>query len=241
MPAPPRDQVGAEIVTQENVLLDAAEHIGRIRDGRFAVHLHLSRLRPQNRQDGYLRVAARMLEPMVGAYRGQLFQLSNDDIMFLVNQPNPGDLRDHLHKLRGLFGKDPLTNDDGGDGVDPFCTIYDLAFDYEPFMDVVKQALAQARASARAPTAAPELKPLDAGSLTLVLERLGMLDVAPFVRRQSAVGLGGNGKAEVIFQEYFISIADLQRAVAPDLQFHANRWMFQYLTSTLDQRLLAAM
>jgi len=241
MPAPPRDSVGAEIITQENVLLDAAERVGKIRDGRFAVHLHLSRLRAQNRQEGYLRVAVRMLEPMVGSYRGQIFQLSNSDIVFLVNQPNPGDLRDHIHKLRGLFGKDPLTNDDSGDGADLFVTIYDLSFDYEIFMAMVKKQLLDARALAKAPAVAAELKPLDAASLTIVLERMAMQDVAPFVRRQSAVGLNGNGKAEVIFQEYFISIADLQRAVAPDLQLTANRWMFQYLTSTLDQRLLEAL
>jgi hypothetical protein len=241
MPAPPRDSVGADTTTQESVLLDAAERVGKIRDGRFAVHLHLSRLKSQNRQEGYLRVAVRMLEPMVGSYRGQIFQLSNDDLVFLVNQPNPGDLRDHIHKLRGLFGKDPLTNDDSGDGTDLFVTIYDLSFDYDIFMGMVKKQLTDARALAKAPAAAPELKPLDAASLTVVLERLSMLDVAPFVRRQSAVGLNGNGKAEVIFQEYFISIADLQKAVAPDLQFHANRWMFQYLVSMLDQRLLEAL
>src|SRR5271154_3925245 len=114
----PREKAGPDVVTQENVLLDAAERIGKIRDGRVAVHLHLSRLKAQNRQEGYLRVAGRMLEPMVSAYRGQIFLLTNSDIVFLVNQPNIGDLRDHLHRLRGLFAKDPLTKDDSGDGAD---------------------------------------------------------------------------------------------------------------------------
>lgn len=241
MNVPPRDPVGAEIVTQENVLLDATERIGRIREGRFAVHLHLSRLRPQNRQEGYLRVAGRMLEPMVGAYGGQMFPLSNSDIVLLLNQPNSGDLRDHIHKLRGLFAKDPLTRDDTGDGTDLFCTIYDLAFDYDLFLAMVKDALAEARAQQREPAAAAALKPLDPAGLTLVLERLGMLDATPFVRRQSAVALGRQGLAEVIFQECFISLAELQKAVAPDQQLQGNRWMFLHLATSLDQRLLAAL
>jgi hypothetical protein len=241
MPAPPRDSVGAEIVTQENVLLDAVERISKIRDGRYAMHLHLSRLKPQNRQEGYLRVAARMLEPMVSAYRGQMFQMTNDDIVFIVSQPNPGDLRDHIHKLRGLFGKDPLTHDDSGDGEDLFCTTFDLAFDYEPFLAMVKEALADARIQMKSPAPLQEPKGLDATSLTLVLERIGMLDAIPFMRRQSAVALSGTGKAEVIFQEFFISLSDLQKAVAPDLNLQANRWMFQQLLGTLDQRLMAAL
>jgi hypothetical protein len=231
---------GPEIVTQEHLLLDAAERVGRIRDGRMAVHLHLSRLKPQNRQEGYLRVAGRMLEPMVSAYRGQIFLLTNSDIVFLVNQPSPADLKDHIHRLRGLFAKDPLANDDSGDGLDLFCTLYDLTFDYEPFIAMVKSALTEARGRVRTPHA-PELKPLDAGGLSVVLERLTMLDAAPFVRRQSAITLGGGGQAEVIFQEFFVSVGDLQKAIAPDVNLLSNRWMFQHLSTTLDRRLLESM
>jgi hypothetical protein len=241
MIASSRDPAGPEIVTQENVLLDAAERIGRIRDGRVAVHLHLSRLKMQNRQEGYLRVAGRMLEPMVSAFRGQIFLLANADIVFLVNQPNPLDLRNHLHKLRGLFAKDPLTREDGGDGADLFCTVYDLSFDYDAFLAMVRQALADARERVRHPQPSTELRLLDLDSLSDLLDRLTLLDAAPFVRRQSAISLDGHGVAEVMFQEFFIGLSDLQRAVAPDLQLHSNRWMFQHLAATLDQRLLAAL
>ena len=236
----PRDPGGPEIVTQEHLLLDAAERVGRIRDGRMAVHLHLSRLRPQNRQEGYLRVAGRMLEPMVSTYRGQIFLLTNSDIVFLVNQPSPIELRDHIHRLRGLFAKDPLANDDSGDGLDLFCTIYDLTFDYDSFIAMVQKALAEARTRVRSPQAT-DLKALDANGLSVVLERLTMLDAAPFVRRQSAITLGGGGHAEVLFQEFFVSVSDLQKAIAPDINLLANRWMFQHLSATLDRRLLEAM
>jgi hypothetical protein len=240
MNASPRDPGGPETITQEHLLLDAAERVGRLREGRTAVHLHLSRLKPQNRQEGYLRVAGRMLEPMVSAYHGQLFQLSNADIVFLVTQPSPIDLKDHIHRLRGLFSKDPLANDDGGDGLDLFCTIYDLTFDFDPFFTMAKSALAAARSRGRA-AQGPEPKPLDATSLAAILERLTMLDATPFVRRQSAITLGGGGHAEIVFQEFFISVADLQRAIAPDVNLLGNRWMFQHLSATLDRRLLEAM
>ncbi len=239
MNASPRDPAGPEIVTQEHLLLDATERVGRVRDGRVGVQIHLSRLRAQNRQEGYLRVAARMLEPFVNANRGHLFVLRNADIVFIVTQPGAKELTDYIHRLRGLFAKDPLTNDDSGDGADMFCTLYDLSFDYDAFQTMVRGALSDARGKGRQ-AAAAELKPLDATSLSGVLEKLTMLDATPFVRRQSAIALTMAGHAQAIFQEFFVSLADLQRAIAPELNLFTNRWMFQHLTVTLDRRILDA-
>ncbi len=239
MNASPRDPNGAETVNQENVLLDVAERIGRIREGRLAVHLHLSALQPQNRQEGYLRVAGRMLEPMVGAYRGQIFQLSNADIVFLLTEADLDDVHLHLNTLRGLFAKDPLTREDSGDGQDRFCTVYDLTHDYDRFLATARQLLAVARA--RTPPARPEFSPLSVTGLGALAERLTLIDASPFVRRQSAISLGGRGAATVIFQEFFISLADLQKWLSADLQVHGDRWMSQYLAQCLDLRLLAAL
>ena len=98
-----------DVVTQESLLLGAVERVGRFAQGRIAVHVHLSRLRPQNRQDGHVRIALRMLEPMVNAYRGQMFLLTNSDIVFMLKDANLTDVENMIYKLRALFSKDPLT------------------------------------------------------------------------------------------------------------------------------------
>jgi hypothetical protein len=95
-----------DVVTQESLLLGAVERIGRIRQGRIAVHVHLSRLRPQNRQDGHVRIALRMLEPMVNAYRGQMFLLTNSDVVFMLKDANLTDVENMIYKLRALFSKE---------------------------------------------------------------------------------------------------------------------------------------
>jgi len=237
----PRRVIEAEVTTQEKLLFETAERLGRIRDGRIGVKLHLSRLRPQNRQGGYLRVVERMLDSTVTKFGGQLFLLGNADIVFHVNQPDMKILRDQIHKLRGLFARDPLTNDDTGDGVDRFCTVYDLTFDYESFRAMAQKVHSQARQQAYQQAAAPVMRPLDVESLDLVLDKVARLDISPFIRRQSAIAINANGNAEVIFQELFIGMTDLQSAVAPDINLQANRWMFQYLSATLDNKLLATM
>ena len=50
--------------SQEYLLLDYLQRLGRSVEGRMAVHIHLSRLRPQNRQEHHVRIAATTFESL---------------------------------------------------------------------------------------------------------------------------------------------------------------------------------
>lgn len=232
-----------DVVTQESLLLGAAERVGRIRQGRIAVHIHLSRLRPQNRQDGHVRIALRMLEPMVNAYRGQMFLLTSSDIVFMLKDANLTDVENMIYKLRALFSKDPLTFADTGDGVDKFCTWYDLAgADYETFLEMAREATEEARAKNREKAAQTAQTVVDAKMLSELLERLARTDIAKLIRRQSAILVGNaNSNAEVIFQEFFVGVSELQKELASEASLISNRWLFQHLSLSLDRRVLAAL
>jgi hypothetical protein len=66
----------SRLPSQEALLRDYTQRLGRHRQGRRAVHIHLSRLRPYNRRGHHLRIAANTFETLVTAYEGQLFQLT---------------------------------------------------------------------------------------------------------------------------------------------------------------------
>lgn len=224
-------------------MLGAAERIARIRDGRVAVHLHLSRLRPQNRQEGQVRIALRMLEPMVNAYRGQMFLLGTSDIVFLLKDPYTTDVENMIYKLRALFSKDPLTFRDTGDGRDNFCSWYELGDggDYEAFLEMARAATDAARRRSREKTTArPELRPIDSKGLGDLLTRLAKMDVAGLIRRQSSMVVK-ESQALVFFQEFFVAMAELQKALAPDINLLGNRWLFQHMSQTLDLKVLDAL
>ncbi len=223
-------------------MLGAAERVGRIRDGRMALQLHLSRLRPQNRQEGHVRIALRMLEPMVNAYRGQMFLLGNSDIVFLLKDANHTDVENMVFKLRALFSKDPLTFADSGDGIDGFCSWYDLEVEYDEFLSLARAAATEVRKRIRDKTAQPRApQPLDAKSLGQVLDRMAAADVSDLIRRQAAMVVTGQGNAVVLFQEFFVGMSDLQKALYPDVNLLGNRWLFQHLSQTLDLRVLGAL
>ncbi|MBC7953403.1 MAG: hypothetical protein H7Z12_16480 [Rhodospirillaceae bacterium] len=230
-----------EIVTSESLLYDAVERVGRIREGRLALHLHLSQLLPQNREDAKIRIAARMFESMGDVFRGQMFLLTNSDIVLICKDARLADLDAIVYKLRALFSKDPLTYAESADGEDRFCTYYDLESEYDPFFVVCGQLVESAKKRIADARTAPSIQPLDARNLNKVIEAIGSSDIAGVVRRQPCVRFSDKMIAEVAFQEFFMSIADLQKVLAPDVNILSNRWLFQHLSQVLDLRVLSVL
>ncbi|CAA7618535.1 conserved hypothetical protein [Candidatus Terasakiella magnetica] len=230
-----------EVVTPEGLLFDATERVGRIREGRVALHLHLSRLLPSNREEGRIRIAFRMFESMVDMYRGQMFLMTNSDIILICKDANFSDLDAIVYKLRALFSTDPLTYAESADGQDRFVSFYDLEADYDSFFTLASKMVVDAKKQTADQRAAPQIQNLDAKNLGKVLERIGATDIAGVVRRQACIHINEKMTAEVAFQEFFMSIMDLQKVLAPDVNILANRWLFQHLSQVLDLRVLSVL
>lgn len=230
-----------EVVTPESLLFDAAERIGRLREGRMALHLHLSRLLPANREEGRIRIAFRMFESMVSVYRGQIFLLSNADIMLICKDAQLADLDAIVYKLRALFSTDPLTYAEAADGADRFVSLYDLECDFDAFFTLCGEMRDAVRKTKPAPPSQGKRLPLEATTLVQVLDGIGSTDIAGVVRRQACIRILDHESAEVEFQEFYMSIADLQKVLAPDIDILSNRWLFQHLSQELDKQVLAAL
>src|ERR1700761_9442609 len=123
---------------QEYRLLEQIERLSRHREGRRAVHRHLSRLRSENRRDHHLRIAASTFENQVRSFEGQLFRLANQDLFFVYRDVDPSEIDEAVMRLRYLFTDDPLVQD--SDEADGFCTWYDLEQQYNE-LHAVAQAL----------------------------------------------------------------------------------------------------
>jgi EAL domain-containing protein (putative c-di-GMP-specific phosphodiesterase class I) len=227
-----------EVKLPEDLLYDAAERLGRIREGRMALHIHLSRLLPQNRDDAKIRIAFRMFESQVDLYRGQMFLLTNSDIVLICKDARLADLDAIVYKMRALFAKDPLTYSDADEADDRFASFYDVEMEYDDFFALCGELVADAKKRQVDQRAATQIFDLDAGRLAAVIDRIAAVDISSVVRRQPCVRITDQNRAEVAFQEFYMSIADLQKALAPDVNLLANRWLFQHLSQVLDLRVL---
>lgn len=234
---------------QEIRLVDLAERLSRHAEDRVAIQLHYARMKPNNRQEHQLRIAAACLDDLVKRFDGQLFRLSTCDQVLVVKGAAPADIEPVVEKLRLLFAADPVTRP-GADG-DRFCTWWDMNVDYEDFVAHARRLLHRAEdkrkaeadeaAKSGAPRRAKKKIPIQPEHLGRLVEQLTSMDISSLMRRQPVCALTEAGEARAVFNELFVSIGDLQRMVMPDVDLTANPSLFAHLTQYLDLRILKAL
>ena len=231
--------------SQEALLLDYVQRLDRHREGRRGVHIHLSQLRPHHRREQHLRVARSTFENLVRAFEGQLFALTNADLVFIGKNVKQSEIDAAVLKLKYLFSEDPIVQNEGAQEPDKFCTWYDIERQHDVLLAAAERISAEAKrrneqATATPPEArAPALGPLEPEQLARVESALGRADITNVIRRQSVCVVMAGAPPQIVFRELFVSIADLQRVVSPKTNLASNRWLFQHLTETLDKRMLA--
>ena len=240
----------SSLASQEYLLLDYAQRLKRHREDRRGVHVHLSRLKPQNQREHHIRIAVNTLDDFVTTFEGQAFLLGNNDLIFVVKGATLRQLDDAVMRLRYLFGDDPLLTQaeaDSDESHGRFATLYNIESQYSKFMELCERVFEEDRVRQKRLQQMAEqsgeafedprrpLKPEQLGRLEGFLERA---DLSSVFRRQAVCIVHKQASPKPIFNELFISIYDLAKTVLPDVNLAANRWLFQHLTQTLDRRVL---
>lgn len=225
---------------QEYLLLDYVQRLEARKFGHRAVHIHLSRLKSFHRRDFHVRVATNTFESYVKLYVGRIFVLSNNDLLFIWKDKSIADVEPGIDTLRYLFRDDPLSQDDSEETG--FCTWYNLNTEYPDFLLLAEhlneQAKKRSRAEKRTKQVAPALQPLDATNLAQLEDTIATADLAQHIRQQTVCVITNEGVPHPVFDEFFVSIAELRDALMPTIDLSANRWLFQHLTEVLDKRVL---
>ncbi len=222
---------------QETLLVDTLDRMRRNPEGRKVVHLRLSKLMPANRTPVRIKIVTRMFRTLESGRQVQIFSLTNDDLAMIVGGGAQRDVNNIIHRIRKLFEGDPLTLDDD-QGNDRFVVWYDLQLDAAMAIHAAQQ-LRQEAQSAQPVATAPQLPTVTPAALDEIHKKLAFLNVVPFVRDQVAVRIDAETKAPSIeFYEFFLSVGDLQRTVAPNWNLFGDRSLFQDLSRTMDLRML---
>ncbi|MDJ0946480.1 MAG: EAL domain-containing protein [Kiloniellales bacterium] len=234
--------------SQEAVLRDYAERLRKFREGRQAVHLQIGRLRPENRRAHHLRIAQQAFEPLIQGYEGALFRLFNEDLVVTLNGAPKSRLDEVVDRLCGLFAEDPLLA--AGAQASAFATHFDLEQDLELLISLAdrmerarqdREAESAARAQAQGIAAERSTRgsPLDPEGLRQMVEAIVQADLSNFARRQLICVVIPGAPPQPVFRELYISTAALGQTLLPNREILGNRWLFQYLTQVLDQRVIA--
>jgi len=234
--------------TEESILLDRLNRIETNAGGYFCIHLHLSALRPNHKQGHFIEIAARTFDVLVDSNDATLFTLSNKDLVLVCRNVDVDDVDSTIEKARGLFSEDPLTILDENAFEDRFSTWYDLSNpeDFAAFFAVMTDLAVEAERhleelSRQADKEQQLGQPLAPSNLTEINRKLQGMRVADMIKRQACLQVSQGGGGELVFFELFLSMTDIRDRIAPDINLFASPWLFQYLTETLDRRLLAVL
>lgn len=225
--------------------------------GWRAGHLHLSRLRAQNRRDFHLLIAANEFAPLLRRQHGDLFQLASGDMLYFWKGETIAEVDEVVLRLRYLFSDDPLVGavEQAPDGPDEgvgeksptaFCTWYDLEQEFSFFIEelerLMKQPAPQARGSGNGRAAAtPSARPLDPATLARLEHSLASTDLTSLIRRQAICVQLPDQPPRPVVTETYVAIAEVARQLVPGVDLTSNPWLFQRLAETLDRRLLSVL
>ena len=227
----------------EQLLFDYVERLKRNPAGRRAVVMHLSRLRAENRGAHHIRIAANTFEALVKQFDGQIFLLQQNDIVFVCKEENVAAVDAAVTKVRYLFGDDPLvTQVEDKDGFATWFNVVDAAGAFFAFVDEVKRDEDRRRkrtGAAAGASPANDRQPMDPVALNELIGAIVRADLSNLLRRQSVCTIAAGEAPKPLFREIYVSIADLREAVMPKRDIASDRWLFQYLTQTLDKRVLS--
>lgn len=242
-------------VKKDTVILDYLRKMEKNLDDYRALYLKTGSLENQNLRAVQRQSLIETFEAVIKKSGGELFALPNDDMVVFYNRSAREEILTCLVKLRFILHDDPLIRDNPDMEKSGFAKFYDLSTEVGRFRDVIRKVIensdAEVKSAGRTVNTVMssgvygggvrklrrQLTPQMLGKLQ---RALSMADFSSLIRRQSVCAVIGRSAPQMLFDEVFVSIADLRDTLLPDVDLTANPWLFQYLTETLDKRVLAS-
>jgi EAL domain-containing protein (putative c-di-GMP-specific phosphodiesterase class I) len=208
--------------------------------GLRLVHLHLSQL--DNTELSDTAVINRMLgEVSANAAHLQMFNMSNGDIIMLYKGLKFSAVEEVCKKIEAqLLAKTKMN------GPNPYrenstYSILELSMNFVHvirWLESITKTDASGGALAPGVEAKPAIGPEELGKIDKALK---MFDLSPFLFNQAIVNIRDDSDKNKEYFELYITIKGLQARLSPDFDLSANRWLFNYFTSSLDQSLLRSL
>ena len=222
-----------------------------------------SHLLEHYRSDYQLKIAVNLMQDVVKSHDAALYQCSDATIFLLLKDAEEEMLGKLIFQLRYLFMDDPLAYTSEGEENEKFSQIYNLNEQYVDILELSKvrlgrqikntedvEKVSDGMGEPMAPTAhtasstsgqstSPNFKIMDAQSLVHIDRDLKSADLSRVFRRQPICAAIPDMTARRVFDEVYINIAHLRRALRSEVDLLSNRSLFKYITELLDERMLS--
>lgn len=134
-------------------------------------------------------------------------------------------------------------------GKSPFHVLYHLKNDLQKLKDLTQEAKGPARISlsSKVQSLQPVLPethfsmPFTPALLAQLEKSLRQADLSSLMRRQAVCALVGHAQPVELFEEIYVALADLKKALCPTVDIYQSPWLLDRLLETLDKRVLENM
>lgn len=219
----------------EKYLLDALSRIAKNPSGYSVLYVNVSKLKPKNRHPEFIKIFAKLFDGIVGATNGMMFILTNSDFVILGKKISTDTVDLAVKKLRQGLSSDPILYSQNSA---EFAEVYNFPDDFPTFYQQIEKRIQTNLEEEE--IILPQKHPIGAGQIDDVIAHLDNIDIAELVKHQSILRIKGPGKFEVLFQEFFVAVKDLSLQFDKNIDLVANKWLFSYLTQTLDKKTISA-
>lgn len=242
------------LVRRDTLLLDFLKRISKRVDFYNAVYVSMSKLKTTIQKNYNKTALNETFFDVVGAGKASVFQMSNDDAIIVYQKRCEEEIQACLIKLRFIFADDELLVDADDLVSAGFVSYYVFPTDLEKLTLLVHKIMEESTGNKNIqediknnkiinyPTAEKpkkKKKKFEPYMLGKIQKALSGTDFASLIRRQSVCAMIGNSNPQVLFDEVFVSIADLREMLMPDVDFMSSPWLFYNMTQVLDKRVLA--
>jgi hypothetical protein len=227
------------LLSPEEALFEYAKSLKRHTKGRLAVLVRFATLTKYYQQPHHQRMATGEFSPLLQRFEGQMFTLSNSDVLCVLNGARVADLDDAVLRIRYMVRDDEnLKAMEAQSEDDILCRWFDIEKDYETFLKFARRRF---ETGVDEPEFTPQIKAADqdAGKPTDPTKQGSdddsiILTVRPGVVYKPITAPGRKGS------QRDLSIADLDKLMkataSADLEPYLQRRQVRLVAGALEPR-----
>lgn len=220
--------VGFSKFETEKYLLETLDRISRNRSEYKVLYVNVSKLKPKNRHPKFVKIIARLFDDLVVIANGTMFILSNGDFAILGKNITEKVVENAVDKLRRGLITDPIWT---AHSSNEFTHLYQP----EEFDTLYNQIETTMQTDAPVDLLGYRY-PVDASQIDAVKIHLDEINIVDLIKHQSVLKFEGANNFKLLFEEFFVAVKDLSKRFDQNMDLVGNKWLFLYLTQTLDKK-----
>lgn len=220
--------VGYSKFDTEKYLLETLDRIAKNRSEYKVLYVNVSKLKPKNRHPKFVKIITRLFDDLVSIANSTMYVLANGDFAILGKNITEKIVFDAVEKLRKGLITDPIWT---AHSSSEFTHLY---FPDE-FDELYRRIEVQMEEDMPLDLLAYRY-PVDASQIDAIKHQIDEINIVDLIKHQSVLKFESSTNFKLMFKEFFVAVKDLSKRFDQNVDLVGNKWLFLYLTQTLDKK-----